>query len=127
MDNRNQLKQIVDQFGNLRIGVLGDVVADLYITGITDRVSREAPIIIARQQRGELIAGGAANVARNIASLGAHVELVGVVGDDPLGKQLTKTLADAGVSVDAVIASSGYQTITKTRIVAGAEHTVPHG
>jgi len=109
----------------MRIAVLGDIVADLYITGTTDRVSREAPIIIVRQQAEELIPGGAANVARNITALGAHVELVGVVGDDDLGEQLRHTLADCGVGTTGVIASGGAHTTAKTRIVAGASHTAP--
>ena len=118
------LKNITKRFSKLRIGVVGDVLADLYITGITDRVSREAPIIIVRQTSQDLIPGGAANVAKNIAAFGPKVELVGLIGSDELGRELKQTLKKSKVSVTALIAASNFRTVSKTRILAGAEHTL---
>jgi len=123
--DRRQLTALTGRFGDLRVGVFGDVVADLYVTGITDRVSREAPIIIVREESQELIPGGAANVARNIASLGAAVELVGVTGRDELGSRLAGQLGEAGLGVSGLIGWDDYRTVTKTRVMAGAKHTAP--
>ena len=125
MCSREQLNQIIGRFGHSRIGVVGDVVADRYITGITDRVSREAPIIIVRQEREEVIPGGSANVARNIAALGAKVELVALIGDDDLGREVTRACKESGVGVGGVMVSEGCPTVTKTRVLAGATHTAP--
>jgi rfaE bifunctional protein kinase chain/domain len=125
MARQAQLKQLVERFGGLRIGVLGDVLADLYVTGTTDRVSREAPIIIVRQTGEELIPGGAANVAINIAALGAQVQLVGLVGRDGLGERLRPALTRAKVGLEGLLAADGHQTVAKTRIMAGASHTAP--
>lgn len=125
MDRQAQLKQIVRQFGTTRIAVVGDVFADVYLTGMTDRVSREAPIIIVRQESEQLIPGGAANTARNLAALGVQAELTGVVGNDELGRKLKKTLTRAGVGVENVLTCDQYQTIAKTRVLAGAKHTAP--
>lgn len=125
MDSRKQLEQIVERFGKLRIAILGDVVADLYITGQSDRVSREAPIIVIRQTSEELIPGCAANVAVNVASLGVRVDLLGLVGRDARARELKATLRKAGVSPDGLIAERDYQTVVKTRVMAGATHTAP--
>jgi len=77
--------------------VVGDVMLDRYWFGDTTRISPEAPVPVVHVQRCEERLGGAANVARNIAALGAQVSLVGVVGEDEAGRQLVKLLAESGV------------------------------
>jgi rfaE bifunctional protein kinase chain/domain len=118
------LRAIVDRFGSLRIGIVGDVLCDVYLIGVTDRVSREAPIIIVRQRQQDVIPGGAGNVARNVASLGARVKLFGVVGEDGLGRLVKEVIAMEGVDVSSLTVDRSCSTITKTRVLAGAEHTV---
>ena len=82
--------------------VVGDFVADEYVYGETDRVSREAPVLIVRYESSELKPGGAGNAAQNLAALGVKVRAVGAVGDDALGSALLDGLEEAGVDVSAI-------------------------
>lgn len=117
----------IDRLSGARVGVVGDLVADQYVSGLTDRVSREAPVLIVRYEAEWIRPGGAANVAANIAALGATVRLIGPVGDDPVGRELARTLADDsdGAPVDCrhFVTTPGRATITKTRFLAGAKLT----
>jgi D-glycero-beta-D-manno-heptose-7-phosphate kinase len=67
----NHLYDTVQSLAGVRVGVVGDLVADLYVSGLSDRVSREAPVLIVRHEDEWLRPGGAANVAANVAALGA--------------------------------------------------------
>ncbi len=123
-ENRNQLKRLVKRFKGLRIGVIGDLLADNYITGITERVSREAPVLIVRAEKEELVPGGAANVACNLAALGAAVDVVGVVGKDQAGENLKARLGESRINLRGVVSDRVYGTVSKTRVLAGAKHTL---
>jgi len=103
--------------------VVGDLVADEYVYGETERISREAPVLIVRYESSELKAGGAGNAAVNLAALGVKVRAVGVVGDDALGTALLDELEGAGVDVGAVRRVRGRATEAKTRILAGGRST----
>lgn len=110
----------------MTVGVVGDLVADRYISGQSDRVSREAPVLILQYEREWLRPGGAANVAANIAALGARACLVGLVGEDEDGRRLTAHLAggeSGGVDCTRIVRAPGRETITKTRFLAGARLT----
>ncbi len=122
--SKRNLRSIVNKFGKLRIGIIGDLVADTYITGITERVSREAPVLIVRQETEQLVPGGAANVAMNLISLGANVRVCGLTGADERGIKLRGILKRSGVDVSGIIANSECNTISKIRILAGAKHTL---
>ncbi|MBK9163980.1 MAG: sugar kinase [Acidobacteria bacterium] len=106
-------------FAGLRIAVVGDVVADRYLRGTIDRVSREAPVLIVKHELTETFPGGAANAAANIASLCGVAMAVGVVGEDPVGKELLGELASLGVETTTILASPNFNTTTKTRVLAG--------
>ena len=80
-----------------RVLVVGDVMLDRYWFGEVSRISPEAPVPVVHVQRSEERPGGAANVARNITSLGAHASLLSVVGADEAAKSLAKLLWDDGV------------------------------
>ncbi|MGA1780872.1 MAG: bifunctional heptose 7-phosphate kinase/heptose 1-phosphate adenyltransferase [Planctomycetota bacterium] len=114
----------VDRFSSLRIGVLGDLIADLYTYGRPVRLSREAPVMIVREEREELIPGGAANTIANLRDLGATVIPVGVVGDDAIGERLLGRLVEAGVDCRGIRVLDEYRTVAKTRLLAGDVHTV---
>jgi rfaE bifunctional protein kinase chain/domain len=121
---RERLKAIIGRFQERRIVVVGDAVADRFLYGEISRVSREAPVLILRHERTETIPGGAANCAANLASLGAQVSLVAVVGEDEAGGALLDRLSAAGVNVAGnVLQSSIAQTTTKVRILAGQLHS----
>ena len=70
----------------MQIAVAGDLIADEFIYGQIDRVSREAPVLILRYDSTEIVPGGAGNAAYNAAALGARVDVVGVVGRDDAGR-----------------------------------------
>ncbi len=99
-----------------RILVVGDVMLDRYWFGDVTRISPEAPVPVVKVQRSEERPGGAANVARNIAALGAHVALLSVVGADEAGRSLAKLLADS--SIDAsLLEDAQLNTTVKLRVL----------
>ncbi len=118
---RRQL-ELINAFDRVRVAVAGDLIADEFIYGQIDRVSREAPVLILSYDSAELIPGGAGNAARNAASLGAAVEVVGVVGRDPVGRGL-HTALQASADVSGVVQASSVTTPVKTRILAGGVHS----
>ena len=118
-----ELHRILDRFAGARIAVLGDLVADEFVYGETDRVSREAPVLIVRYESGELKPGCAANAVANLCALGAQVQPIGLVGDDETGRGLRALLEEAGADVSCVLTAEGRQTATKTRVLAGGKNT----
>jgi len=117
------LPEIISAFSQRRIVVVGDVIADQFIYGAISRVSREAPVFILRHEHTETTPGGAGNCAANLASLGAKVSLISVVGDDEAGRSLLEKLRLAGVDCDHVSVSSKHRTTTKVRVLAGQIHS----
>lgn len=101
--------------------VIGDMVADIYLDG---RISREAPVLVLEQAGEKVVAGGAANVVNNIATLGGKVHAVGLVGRDKSADGLREILAANGADVRGLIADDSRPTISKTRIIAGGRATV---
>lgn len=99
-----------------RVLVVGDVMLDRYWFGEVDRISPEAPVPVVRVARREDRLGGAANVARNIAALGAHVTLLGITGDDEPGDQIHALASDAGIRAELVLAP-GQPTTLKMRVL----------
>jgi rfaE bifunctional protein kinase chain/domain len=114
---------LVPGFPRAEVVVVGDFVADEYVFGETERISREAPVLIVRYESSELKAGGAGNAAANLAALGVKVRAVGVVGDDPLGAALLDELEGQGIDVEGIVRVKGRQTEAKTRILAGGRST----
>lgn len=115
--------QLLDRVGRSAVVVVGDLVADEYVYGETERLSREAPVPVVRYERSELAAGCAANAAVNLAALGARVRAVGVVGADAIGERLLEALAAAGVDVSGVQPLRQRFTESKMRILAGGRST----
>jgi rfaE bifunctional protein kinase chain/domain len=105
-------------FEKARVLVVGDVMLDRYWFGDVHRISPEAPVPVLKVSRVEERPGGAANVARNIASLGAHCTLLSVVGADEAGDCLQRLLTEQG-GVDALLhRDAGFSTIVKLRAIA---------
>lgn len=108
---------ILGDFSNARLLVVGDVMLDRYWFGGVSRISPEAPVPVVKVERNEERPGGAANVARNAAALGARVNLLSVVGDDEPGAALKRLLdesaVDASLFVDAAIS-----TTVKLRVIS---------
>jgi rfaE bifunctional protein kinase chain/domain len=120
---RDRLLNIVKSFSEREILIIGDAIADRFLHGSISRVSREAPVFILRHEQTETIPGGAANCAVNLASLGAEVCLISVVGNDEAGAELISKLKNAGVDTTGILTSEKYQTTTKVRVLAGQSHS----
>lgn len=116
--------QILQDLSKTRIIVVGDIMLDRYWWGSVDRISPEAPVPIVRLEEKSLVAGGAANVAANLAGLGCKPFLVGVMGDDEEGSQLESILSASGINDHYIIPLAGRKTTIKTRIVAHSQHVV---
>ncbi|MBK1647141.1 D-glycero-beta-D-manno-heptose-7-phosphate kinase [Rhabdochromatium marinum] len=108
---------VVAGFGARRLLVVGDLMLDRYLWGEVQRISPEAPVPVLRLRRETEVAGGAANVARNLAALGLSVELAGVTGQDAAGERLRQRLGEAGIGTSAVLSTSERGTSTKTRAI----------
>lgn len=120
-----RLAEIVGRFSAQKIALLADFVADEFQLGDISRVSREAPVLILRHRESQIFPGGGANAANNLADLGARIFPVSVVGDDPAGDALLNYFRTKRVSTAGILRLRGWATPTKTRFLAGWEHTVP--
>ena len=98
-----RLKKIVEDFPNLTVTVLGDLVADEFVFGEISRVSREAPVLILKHRERTVVPGGGANAANNLADLGVNVLPVGIVGDDEPGRLLLKYFRHKKIAVSGVL------------------------
>ena len=116
---KQDLKKVFENFNNLNILIIGDVMIDSYLWGKAERISPEAPVPIvavkARQQR----LGGAANVALNVQALGAKAILCSVVGNDTKGCEFQDILKENNLTSVGIVTSNDRITTTKFRIIAG--------
>ncbi len=110
--------QILAALPGLKILIVGDVILDHYIWGDVHRISPEAPVPVVHATHETHTAGGAANVALNLASLGMPVSLVGALGEDASGKSLLNLLSGAGIDTGLCEIAPTRPTIVKTRVVA---------
>lgn len=118
------LAECVEKFAGKTIVLLGDFVADEFRFGDISRVSREAPVLILKHRETQVVPGGGANAANNLAALGAKVLPVTVVGDDATGDALVHYFRQKKVNTSGIFRVKGRATPTKTRFLAGWAHTV---
>jgi len=102
--------------------VYGDIVADRFIYGTPKRISREAPVLILRQYREDVLLGGAGNAINNIFALGGLPVPVSVLGTDGAAQTLVDSLVTAGIDCSGILRTSRYATPTKVRILGGMPH-----
>ena len=114
----SKFDQLFQQFSQLKAGVIGDVMLDTYMWGHVERISPEAPVPIVALDKTEYRVGGASNVALNIASLGASVSILSVIGNDDDGAQLKQLLAQQQIKTDFLLSSDKRSTTSKTRIIS---------
>lgn len=122
--SRDRLIELLQRVREVRVAVVGDVMLDRYLAGDADRVSPEAPVPVVTVEEESDVPGGAANVAANIAALGATALLHGVIGVDHEADALKEELAALHIEVGGLIAISGRPTTCKTRIVARGQQVV---
>lgn len=115
------MSSILDNFHNTTVAVIGDVMLDRYWWGSVSRISPEAPVPVVKIERMTLAAGGAANVAANIAAYGAKCILVGVVGNDDAASQIRQVLKECGISDQNLVTAAGRPSTVKTRLVAHSQ------
>jgi rfaE bifunctional protein kinase chain/domain len=116
-----RLQALASQWQGRRVLVVGDLMLDEYIVGAAERISPEAPVPVILCERRTYGAGGAANTAMNLLTLGAQVVLCGVIGNDWAGEKLRAILGEAGIDTTGVLTDPSRPTTVKTRIVAQSQ------
>ncbi|WP_273028527.1 D-glycero-beta-D-manno-heptose-7-phosphate kinase [Massilia timonae] len=116
-------QQAAPQLSSVRLLVVGDVMLDRYWFGDVSRISPEAPVPVVRIEKREERLGGAANVARNAAALGAHTGLLGVAGADEAGDQMEQLLQDGGIH-SYLKRDEAISTIIKLRVIGRQQQMV---
>ena len=111
------------QFSQTRLLVVGDVMLDRYWFGDTNRISPEAPVPVVQVGKIDERLGGAANVARNVAALGAQTTILGIAGDDEPGKRVVELLKASGVDSQLEI-DAKVPTIVKLRVIARQQQLI---
>lgn len=115
---------LIERFSNVKVLVIGDVMLDRYWWGNVDRISPEAPVPVVCLKESTDTPGGAANVAANIAGLGATAHLIGVVGNDADAELTSAAIVRAGIATPSLIPIEGRRTTVKTRVVAHGQQIV---
>lgn len=111
-------EKLFDEFANIRIGVLGDVMLDTYWWGQVERISPEAPVPVVSLERKEYRIGGAGNVALNLACLGAETSVITVVGNDEEGKVLRSLFQENNIRTKYLLSDDSRITTSKSRIIS---------
>jgi rfaE bifunctional protein kinase chain/domain len=122
-DRTARLLALIDRFPTVRLVVVGDSVADEFISGRVARISREAPVLILELDTTALVPGGAGNAANNAAALGARTAIFGCVGRDETGRRLLESFHQR-VDRRGLVRVAAYNTPSKTRVLAGGVHSV---
>ena len=124
IDNE-KLKALVKNLGNVKILVVGDLALDEMVYGDTERISREAPVIILQHTHTKFILGGASNAAHNVADINnGKVSVIGVIGDDYQALELKRAFEEAKINCKSLIVDKTRKTITKTRISGSCSHSI---
>ncbi len=113
---------LFEQFNQINVLIVGDVMIDRYLTGEVHRVSPEAPVPVVQFQRSEDRLGGAANVALNVKALGATPYLCSIIGADEDGNRFLDLLPPQALSTKGILQSPERLTTVKTRVIAGNQH-----
>lgn len=120
----NELKTWIDRFNKARILVLGDIILDKYVWGHVSRISPEAPVPVVEVRQETRRLGGAANVLNNVASLGGHAVLCGVIGNDHSGREIVERIKEMGLPSDGIVTVTDRPTSVKSRVVAHNQQVV---
>ncbi len=119
----SKAQALLKKLSKIKLMVAGDMVVDEAIYGNTERISREAPVLILRYTHTDILPGGAANAVNNAADMGAHVFPLGVVGDDEQGAKLLQYFKMKKVDTSGLVTVKNRPTTVKSRLMAGAHHT----
>jgi D-beta-D-heptose 7-phosphate kinase/D-beta-D-heptose 1-phosphate adenosyltransferase len=117
-------RALLANFAQARVLVLGDLMLDHYVWGDVDRISPEAPIPVVRVDHESTMLGGAGNVGRNLASLGAQVQMVSLVGEDAAAEDLEHHFQDWKIDAGGLVCDASRPTTQKTRVIARGQQVV---
>jgi len=117
-------KELLREFPDKRVLVIGDLMLDEFVWGRVSRISPEAPVPVVEVIRESYYPGGAANVARNVREFTPSVFVMGLIGEDSYARKLRELLDQNGISLEAVQNEPSFQTIVKTRIIARQQQVV---
>jgi len=120
----SRLRELVAAMAGQPVVMAVDLVADRFITGTPKRISREAPVLILRQESDRFVPGGGANAVANVAGLGGRPRPIGVVGDDESGRAIIAAFEDLDVTTRGIATLGGYRTPTKVRVLGGGRHAI---
>ncbi|HEX5004906.1 MAG TPA: D-glycero-beta-D-manno-heptose-7-phosphate kinase [Gemmatimonadales bacterium] len=121
---RDRVLKLIERMAKSRIVVVGDIILDRYLIGDTERLSPEAPVPVVSVRHHRSALGGAANVAANVAAMGATCQLIGVLGDDATGRALRAEMATLRLTDEFVETIAGRPTTSKTRVLARGQQVV---
>ena len=122
--SRERLDALLTKMAGQRIVVVGDAMLDIYLAGNADRISPEAPVPVVTVHTRRYALGGAANVAANVAAIGADCRLVATIGDDDRGNSFKTELVQAGLADSHLSVVADRPTTSKTRVVAHGQQVV---
>lgn len=120
-----KLKGCIRKLNQSKILVIGDLALDEMVYGDTERISREAPVLILQHTHTKHILGGASNAAHNVATINeGKVSVIGVIGEDYQAGDLRNAFNEAGINCSSLVADKTRKTITKTRISGSCSHSI---
>ncbi len=123
--NLEQLKKYINNLNKSKILVIGDLALDEMVYGDTERISREAPVLILQHTHTNYILGGASNAAHNVSTINdGNVSVIGIVGDDYQAQDLKNAFQKANINCSSLIIDKTRKTVTKTRISGSCSQSV---
>src|SRR5574344_439951 len=123
--DKKKLIKNIRNLKNSKILVVGDLALDEMIYGDTERISREAPVLILQHTHTKLILGGASNAAHNASAInGGKVGVIGVIGEDYHAEDLRKTFEKANIDTKYLVVDKNRKTIVKTRISGSCSQSI---
>lgn len=123
--DKEKLVDLIKKIGDSKILVVGDLALDEMVYGDTERISREAPVLILQHTHTKFILGGASNAAHNVSEInGGKVSVIGIIGDDYQANDLRNAFKEANIDCSSLIVDKCRKTITKTRISGSCSHSI---
>ena len=123
--DKDKLRNLIIGLRDAKILVVGDLALDEMVYGDTERISREAPVLILQHTHTKFILGGASNAAHNVSEInGGKVSVIGVIGDDYQAQDLKNAFREANIDCESLIVDKNRKTITKTRISGSCSHSI---
>lgn len=123
--DKDKLIEQIKKLNEAKILVVGDLALDEMVYGDTERISREAPVLILQHTHTKFILGGASNAAHNVSEInGGKVSVIGIIGDDYQANDLRNAFNEANIDCSSLITDKTRKTITKTRISGSCSHSI---